>query len=394
MSARSTDPWHFARPELAKQYLHVFDLGLTSARGLFAPRRMGKSEFLEKDLLPAAAAAGYRCAYLNLWDARSTPGPALAEALAQAMAPRGLAKAFRRLNTPLSRVKAGAKMPGLLDASLEAELGEAKAGASADFRRLLRDWADPGHRLLLVLDEAQVLADAAHADLAHALRSGLDARKATVKVIFAGSSEATLRRMFGRHSEPFYNWAPLEPFDLLGADFVDWMVDKTNALTRFELERSVAHAAFEQLHRTPEFFRRFLSRYLTHAQLGAAAALAHTQSQVMGAEIFRPLWDALAPLDRAVLLRVATAGSTGLLGGPARAELARAIGLDDALSASKVQTALRRLQGQDLLASFGHGEYRFLDDAFAAWVASLRSSHLSPESSPESSPSPAPRPGR
>ena len=36
------DIWHFARPLLAKQYLGEFDLGLISARALFAKRRMGK----------------------------------------------------------------------------------------------------------------------------------------------------------------------------------------------------------------------------------------------------------------------------------------------------------------------------------------------------------------
>jgi hypothetical protein len=46
------------------------------------------------------------------------------------------------------------------------------------------------------------------------LRASLDGRKQNIKVVFAGSSEATLRRMFGRSTEPFYNWAPLEPFDL------------------------------------------------------------------------------------------------------------------------------------------------------------------------------------
>jgi hypothetical protein len=43
-------------------------------------------------------------------------------------------------------------------------------------------------------------------------------------VIFADSSEATLCRMFGRSTEPFYNWAPLEPFELLGEEFVRAMV--------------------------------------------------------------------------------------------------------------------------------------------------------------------------
>jgi len=37
----------YPRPKLAAKYLHVFDIGLTCARALFAKRRMGKSEFLE-----------------------------------------------------------------------------------------------------------------------------------------------------------------------------------------------------------------------------------------------------------------------------------------------------------------------------------------------------------
>lgn len=53
------DPWHYPRPELATTYLQVFDLGLMSARALFAKRRMGKSEFLEQDLIPAAREVGY-----------------------------------------------------------------------------------------------------------------------------------------------------------------------------------------------------------------------------------------------------------------------------------------------------------------------------------------------
>ena len=45
------DPWHFPRPELARAYLRSFELGLTAARGLFARRRMGKSEFLKHNLM-------------------------------------------------------------------------------------------------------------------------------------------------------------------------------------------------------------------------------------------------------------------------------------------------------------------------------------------------------
>ena len=100
--ARATTPadsWHFPRTELAEKYLQVFDVGLTSARALFAKRRMGKSEFLEQDLIPSARGAGYLTVYLNLWDARNQPAPVFLSALTRVLKPTGfrkLAKTFKR----------------------------------------------------------------------------------------------------------------------------------------------------------------------------------------------------------------------------------------------------------------------------------------------------------
>jgi len=251
------DPWHYPRPELAAKYLQIFDVGLTSARALFAKRRMGKSEFLEQDLMPAAREAGYLTVYLNLWDARSQPAPAFLAALSRALKPTGFTKLAKNLKRPLKSIKASAKVAGMAEGSLEAELGGTEvAAATPRLTELIRGFDKPNRKMLLVLDEAQVLAESAHADLAHSLRASLDGRKQNIKVIFAGSSEATLRRMFGRSTEPFYNWAPLEPFDLLGEEFVRAMVAKVNRLSRYPLAQKDALVAFRALKRTPEFFRR------------------------------------------------------------------------------------------------------------------------------------------
>ncbi|MBA2655459.1 MAG: hypothetical protein H0U70_00550 [Tatlockia sp.] len=73
--------WHYARPLLAKKYLDLFEIGLTSARGLFARRRMGKTEFLKKDFIPAAEKAGYIVVYTNLWELEIDPATALVSEL-------------------------------------------------------------------------------------------------------------------------------------------------------------------------------------------------------------------------------------------------------------------------------------------------------------------------
>lgn len=362
-----TDPWHYARPELAQNYLKAFDLGLTSAKGLFAKRRMGKSEFLEKDLIPAAQEAGYLTTYLNLWDSRTQPTAALVAALQRTLEVKGLAKVAQRLNTPLRKLKAGAKLPGLGEASLETELADAPAVAAPAVGEWLRTFDKRRKRMLLVLDEAQVLADAAHSELAYSLRAGLDSRKQHIKVVFAGSSEPTLRRMFGRSTEPFYNWAPLEPFELLGEDFVKAMAAKVNKLSRFTLEQTDALGAFHALKETPEFFRRYLERFMTNADLGSAAALAHTLEHVFNDKEFAQTWARLLPADQEVLKALVNDVSD-LHSARTLLRIGMALGLEKSVSKNTPAQALKRLQDQELITRLEVGEYRFQDDAFAEWV--------------------------
>jgi hypothetical protein len=361
------DPWHYPRPELAAKYLQVFDVGLTSARALFAKRRMGKSEFLEQDLIPAARDAGYLTVYLNLWDARSQPAPAFLAALSRALRPTGLGKLAKTLKRPLKSIKASAKVAGMAEGSLEAELGGTEAAATPRLTELIRSFDKPNRRMLLVLDEAQVLAESAHTDLAHSLRASLDGRKQNIKVIFAGSSEATLRRMFGRSTEPFYNWAPLEPFELLGEEFVRAMVVKVNRLSRYPLAQKDALAAFEALKRTPEFFRRYLSRYLAYADLGSKAALLDTEAHVFNDANFVSTWHRLLAADRE-LLRLIVSGVTDLFSESSRGRLGAALGLNEAVAKNVPQQSLRRLQDADLVLRMDYGDYRVQDDALAEWL--------------------------
>jgi hypothetical protein len=361
------DPWHYPRPELAAKYLQVFDVGLSSARALFAKRRMGKSEFLEQDLIPAARGAGYLTVYLNLWDARSQPAPAFLAALTRALKPTGLRRLAKTLKRPLKSIKASAKVAGMAEGSLEAELGGKEAAVTPRLTELIRGFDKPNRRMLLVLDEAQVLAESAHTDLAHSLRASLDGRKQNIKVIFAGSSEATLRRMFGRSTEPFYNWAPLEPFELLGEEFVRAMVVKVNRLSRYPLTQKDALTAFASLKRTPEFFRRYLSRYLTYADLGSKAALLDTEAHVFNDANFVSTWHRLLPADRE-LLRLIVSGVTDLFSESSRGRLGAALGLNEAVAKNMPQQSLRRLQDADLVLRMDYGDYRMQDDAFAEWL--------------------------
>jgi hypothetical protein len=366
------DPWHFARPELAARYLQAFDLGLVSARGLFARRRMGKSEFLKHDLLPAARAAGWLGAYTNLWDDTDHPGQAIAAAILSAAQPRGLERFWDELSTPVRKLKAGGKLPMGVEGSVELDLAEKEKLAVPAIQAALLAADKARKRLVLVLDEAQVLAGPEHRQVAHSLRAGLDIRKAGIKVLFAGSSEAALREMFSRASAPFYNWAPVEPFPLLGQEFVFSTVAQVRRLAKRPLSLADAQHAFATLKETPEFFRWFVERYLLYQEQGTEAALRHTLARVHDDTGYARTWKELGRSDRAVLL-LAARGVQDLYGAAALKQLRELLGTDE-VTASVPRTSLRRLTGPKMqaMARVDHGTYRFEDQEFEAWVRSRR----------------------
>ena len=367
-----TDPWHFARPDLAQAYLQGFDLGLTSARGLFARRRMGKSEFLKHDLLPAALRAGYQAAYTNLWDDTEHPGQALATAIVLATQPRGLGKFWEDLNRPIGKIKGSVAAPGGVGGTLELDLAEKELAAVPAIQAALLATDKTKKRLLLVIDEAQVLAAPEHTAIAHSLRAGLDIRKAGIKVLFAGSSEAALRQMFSRAAAPFYNWAPLEPFPLLGREFVEATARQLASVAKNPLPLDQALEAFSALKETPEFFRWYIERYLMYQQQGAAQALQVTLAQVHDDTGYTRIWKELGRADRAVLL-LAARGVQDLYSAPALRQLRELLNSAD-VTASTPRTSIRRLTGArlQLMARVDHGAYRFEDPEFQTWVAARR----------------------
>ncbi len=357
--------WHFARPALAKTYLDLFELGLSSARGLFARRRMGKTEFLKKDFIPAAILHGYVVVYANLWDLEIDPATALISEFYKTIEPKGFNKILSRFKP--SKVKASGKIPGVGEGSIEANLQENKKVTGTLLMEAMSAFDKTKMQMILVIDEAQVLAYEENAHFAHALRAALDIRKDRIKVIFAGSSETTLRKMFGIPSEPFYNWAPLEPFELLGKDFVAAMVERVNHISKYPLSLADALEAFAELKNTPEFFRRYIEYYITNPMDGSLSALDVTKSKVFNDESFKRQWDGLLAADQVILSMIAN-GISDLHGIAAMQYIGAKLGISDSVDKNTTHNALRRLTDKNIVTKITHGNYQFEDEAFADWV--------------------------
>lgn len=107
---------------------------------------------------------------------------------------------------------------------------------------------------------------------------------------------------------------------------------------------------------TPEFFRRYLQGYLTHAELGPRAALDDTVAHVFNDSDYRATWARLLPADRAVL-RALAQGMSDLHSLPARNRLGEELGLGKAAPPDTPKNALRRLQKDQLVMKLEYGQY-------------------------------------
>jgi hypothetical protein len=364
---QKSNNWHFARPDLAGAYLKLFEVGLTSARGLFARRRMGKTQFLMNDLIPAAQADGYLVVYANLWDLEIDPATALVSAFYQAVEPKEFKKIWSRLKFPIDKLKVSGKISGIGEGALEANLANNKRMTGTTLMEAMKAFDKTKKQLMLIIDEAQVLAYEDNAHFAHALRAALDVRKHRIKVVFAGSSETTLRRMFGVSSEPFYNWAPLEPFELLSRSFVEAMVERINNISIYPLSLADALDAFSELKNTPEFFRRYIEHYICNPLDGSIAAINATKSKVFSDAGFKQQWEALLAADKIILSMIAN-GISDLHSKAAIKRLGTLLGVGDSVDKNTIQNALRRLAHKNIVTKIEQGIYQFEDEALADWV--------------------------
>jgi len=360
--------WHFARPQLAEHHLRAFDLGLISATALHARRRMGKTEFLTMDLTPNAQERGYVVGYCNLWQEDQNPAEAISQAVAACSVPRHvLAKVRVGLGTHVSTLKISGGLTGMAEGGAELKFKEAEKKDVSNLRSAFAAFDRSKNLGLLLIDEAQILADKRHRSLEKALRATLDTRKDRLKVIFTGSSEDRLRAMFGAEDKAFYNWARVEPLPLLGEEFVRELTRRANTLATMKLKLEDSLRAYESLKRVPELFRRFLSQYLANAFEGVDRAIETCRQSVYTAEGFAARWDKLLPADRFILRRLA-AGDEDLHGAKSLARIGRTLKLGRPADRSVPQNALKRLRERQILIQSEIGVYRFEDETFKDWV--------------------------
>jgi len=310
---------HFPRDSLAKELAEALR-GHTAFgdahNGLFlaAPRRTGKSTFLQGDLAPALRAAGVVVAYVDLWaDRRRDPGLLIADAIARALAPHAglVSRVAKRAGVDSVTV------PGLLKFDIS-KIGKDDGVPLPDALRALHETAKAP--VALIVDEAQhaLTSDAGEATMA-ALKSARDQLnrpgEVNLMLVMSGSDRDKLLRLVNTNAAPFYG-SQITRMPPLGADFIAH-VSRLITAQRPDLspvDSTLLLQAFEEFGHRPQFFMEALGQSLS--PLSGLSGVRFEQA-VIDASQERKLADeaqmesdflSLRPLEQAVLWRLLEQG--------------------------------------------------------------------------------------
>ncbi|MDR2173066.1 MAG: hypothetical protein LBE32_02520 [Burkholderiales bacterium] len=344
---------------MAEQVIGMFDTGLSSALTFFAPRRMGKTEFLRKDITPVAEAHGWHVFYFSFLDADSETATAFIDALtAFSRGESWLARAGKML-ARVSKVSGGA-------AGVQAGV-EIRGGAQENVKGVIHRLATGHDKVLLLLDEVQALAKPAHTPLVAALRTALDMHKDQVKVIFTGSSREGLRRMFSQASAPFFHFGQNLPFPQLDKAFTDHLADAFEHVTQRKLDKEALWRAFEEMGYVPQLCRALVERMALNQKPSLEQAKEALMQEVHQSRGHVQDWEQCSTLERLLLLLIAH-GKAELYSVAVRQQLAQQLGVPD-ITVPSVQSALRSLARRGLVfKAEERRDYEIEDPVFREWL--------------------------
>ena len=382
---------HFPRGALARELVDALQGKAVfgdAHNGLFlaAPRRTGKSTFLQADLKPALERTGIVVAYVDLWsDVRRDPAALIADAIARALAPRlGLVSRAAKAAKVDSVTLGGAVT---LDLS---KIGKVDGVTLPEALRALHEAARAP--VALIVDEAQhaLTSEAGEATMA-ALKSARDQLnrpgQVNLMLVMSGSDRDKLLRLVNTYSAPFYG-SQITRMPPLGEDFIAHIARLVTA-QRPELapvDTPALTRAFEAFGQRPQFFMEALGQALSpladldmrfeQAVLEAAQRRQQDDEAQMEAEYL-----ALKPLERAVLWRLLEQGPRFRpYDGEALSFYRDKVGRR--VSPQMAQRALEALRERTpaLVWKSARGEYAVDDAAMHRWFEQRRNAdHWPPE---------------
>lgn len=359
--------------------------------GLFlaAPRRTGKSTFLQGDLTPALRQAGVEVVYVDLWaDTRRDPGALIAEAIAQALQSHlGLvARAARKAGVK------SVKVAGTLDIDTS-KIGQIDGLTLVDALRSLHQAA--GRPVALIIDEAQHALTSEAGEVAMTgLKSARDQMnqpgQVNLMLVMSGSDRDKLLRLVVSAGAPFYG-SQIQALPPLDTDFIAHVAGLVEAQRPdlVPVDRAALQAAFAAFGHRPQFFMAAMGAVLSplsghSGRFEPALQQAAKDQQAQDEAQMESDYLGLKPTEQVVLWRMLDQGPRFR---PYDAEALRFYRekLGRPVSVQQAQKALESLRQRTpaLVWKSARGEYAVEDAAMHRWYEARVVAAQWPPTSPQ-----------
>lgn len=358
--------------------------------GLFlaAPRRTGKSTFLQSDLSPELARRQVVVVYVDLWaDQKRDPGSLIAEAVGRALLKQLGVVAKATKSAGLESITVG----GLkIDTS---KIGKVDGTTLADALRALVDAAK--NPVALIIDEAQhALTSEAGETAMAALKSARDQINRPdhirLMLVMSGSDRDKLLRLVNTNAAPFYG-SQIQRMPELGPDFIAHIA-RLIAQQRPDLgdiNQATLNQAFVLFGQRPQFFMDTLGQVLSplatlDGRFEDALLVQAMERQGSDEAQMESDYTALKPLEQAVLWRMLEQG-TRFRPYDADALLFYNDKTGEKVTVAKAQKALEGLRARQpsLIWKSARSEYAVEDAAMLRWYAQRVAAGTWPPSGPQ-----------
>ena len=366
MNHTGKNPWHFPRIDLAKQYLDLLDIGLSNSITLFAYRRSGKTEFVTHDLLPEAERRGAITYTVDFWANDKNPSECIVMGVLNTFHSLPLRKKLK--GQPLKEFKAS--LTGL-SASIENPNISTINQAFSLMRQMHRG---DSKKVILFLDEIQHLAtEPEYSSVAAALRTFIDKNKDWLTVVFTGSSQDGLNRLFSQRKSAFYNSTSIEDFPLLSSQFVKFTIQAFKEYTNLNITISQALRVFDQINKNPEVFSQIIKGLLFSKRDDIETFYKENAKAYSTNADIQYRWEALTDLDSSVLgllkSLIDKEISCGLYSMEAYRIIKEEAGVE-VVTKSTVQYSIDKLRKAGWIYSTGRGQWSFEDEADLVFIRS------------------------
>lgn len=350
---------------------------LSSRDGLFLTgiRRIGKTTFLKRDLVPRLEAGNAVVVYVDLWSSSEANAPAKS-VLA------GISRKLKALAAP-SKLKELKVNLQVLSFTFEPDsIGLPDGISIADALIELIEKID--RSIVLIIDEVQeTLRTESGRNLLYALKAARDAvnlrsgnpNGTFLMIVGTGSHRSFVSAMSSRSSQPFYGADQID-YPKLGEEYIDWLVKRLPKEAKVP-GRDALREGFAMLGSRPKVFSDLLRQMQSYAgnELDPAfLAVCANQARTDADEFLRPIRQA-DRMTKIIFSEIAKAGSEGcrnLFSSAFLKQLSQDSGRMKPIRPSTMQAKLNTMQKKDWIFPVEYGSYAVSDpQARAVWLLNL-----------------------